>query len=134
MTVGIAAGAAMWTAAGLVRRARDPEWHSDLAAWQEGWARRGLPGTPGDVTSLAIVATFGAMHAFGYVAMRRVLPRGAVRSGAVYGIATNASLWTASWAASRYLGETKRPTGADATGAVRSAAYGGLLGWIVARA
>lgn len=124
----------MWTAAGLIRRARNPDWESDLAAWQEGWARRGLPGTPGDLTSLALVATFGAMHAVGYVSMRGVLPQGAVRSGAAYGIATNASFWTASWAASRYLGESKRPTRADVTGAVRSATYGGLLGWIVARA
>lgn len=124
----------MSTAAGRIRKRRNPDWDSELAVWQGRRRAKGLPGTPSEATALAIVAAFGAMHAVGYVATLRLLPKGAVSSGATYGIATNASLWTLSWAAKRYLGETKRPTWMDAFDAGRPATYGGVLGWIVAHA
>jgi hypothetical protein len=69
-----------------------------------------------------------------WVSLLPVLPKGGVRSGVTYGLATNVLLWTVTWAASRYLGETKQPTWPDGREAVRSAAYGAVLGGIVARA
>src|SRR5215471_5596285 len=123
----------MSVAEAVVRNANNPRLESDLAAWQDRWAERGYPGKPGVLTAYGIVGLSGATHAAGYVATRRLLPEGALRSGAIYGAAGSGAIWSATWALRLAVGETNPPT-LHVRETVLSVIHGAALGRIVARA